>query len=225
MTRRKFYLLVGVIAGLLLVTAALAAPAAFSLTWWTVDGGGGISQGGSYSLSGSVGQPDAGVLSAGAYTLTGGFWGGAAAVVHIPATGPVHLPLIQKNFPFVPTPTPIPYFYGPWEVEDNDGSTQANGPLRSGTDYYGYPDDDWDFFYFDLANAGEIAIDLTDHTGQGVQLLLYYQTTDTGSVKRDTSKPYSINYTASELGRYYIGIYTERNHNTDTAYTLHVNYP
>ena len=49
----------------------------FDLTWSSVDGGGGtFSTGGSYSLGGSIGQPDAGYMSGGVYTLSGGFWGG-----------------------------------------------------------------------------------------------------------------------------------------------------
>jgi hypothetical protein len=39
-----------------------------------VDGGGGISSGGDYAISGTIGQPDAGTLSGGDYTLQGGFW-------------------------------------------------------------------------------------------------------------------------------------------------------
>ena len=40
-----------------------------------MDGGGGTSTGGVYSVSGTVGQPDAsGAMSGGNYTLTGGFW-------------------------------------------------------------------------------------------------------------------------------------------------------
>jgi hypothetical protein len=49
----------------------------FSLPWWTVDSGGGSSQGGAYSLSGTTGQADAGLLSGGGYILEGGFWSGS----------------------------------------------------------------------------------------------------------------------------------------------------
>jgi hypothetical protein len=42
-----------------------------------VDGGGAtFSSGGGYTLSGTVGQPDAGLLVGGELTLGGGFWGG-----------------------------------------------------------------------------------------------------------------------------------------------------
>jgi hypothetical protein len=45
-----------------------------------VDGGGGTSTGGVYSVTGTIGQPDAGTMSGGNFTLEGGFWGVIAAV-------------------------------------------------------------------------------------------------------------------------------------------------
>jgi hypothetical protein len=63
----------------------------YDLSWYTIDGGGAFSTGGSYSLSGSIGQPDAGSLSGGSYTLVGGFWGGAPI-----ANYNVYLPLVRK---------------------------------------------------------------------------------------------------------------------------------
>ena len=52
----------------------------FSIDWFTVDGGGGTSTGGVFSVSGTIGQTDAGHLSGGNYGLDGGFWGMIAAV-------------------------------------------------------------------------------------------------------------------------------------------------
>lgn len=47
----------------------------FEITRSTIDGGGVMSStGGDFELSGTIGQPDAGVLSGGGLTLTGGFW-------------------------------------------------------------------------------------------------------------------------------------------------------
>ena len=64
----------------------------YEITWYTIDGGGGMfSTGGSYSLGGTIGQPDAGTLSGGGYTLDGGFWGGATANYRI------YLPLVLKS--------------------------------------------------------------------------------------------------------------------------------
>jgi hypothetical protein len=66
----------------------------YDLAWSTIDGGGatpGGSTGGEYSLGGTIGQPDAGVLSGGSYTLNGGFWGGATS-----ANYTIYLPLVRK---------------------------------------------------------------------------------------------------------------------------------
>jgi hypothetical protein len=58
----------------------LAAPDAptetYAIPWWTVDNGGGVSQGGGYVLYGSIAQPDAGSHAGSVYTLKGGFWSG-----------------------------------------------------------------------------------------------------------------------------------------------------
>lgn len=62
--------------GFVAILAAISASAqSFSIDWYTIDGGGGTSTGGVYSLSGTIGQPDAGTQSGGPYTLVGGFWG------------------------------------------------------------------------------------------------------------------------------------------------------
>lgn len=60
----------------LLALTSTAHAQTYDLTWNTVDGGGASSTGGVFELSGTIGQPDAGVLAGGTYTLTGGFWGG-----------------------------------------------------------------------------------------------------------------------------------------------------
>jgi hypothetical protein len=62
----------------------------YDLTWSTIDGGGGHSSGGAYSLGGTIGQPDAGTLGGGKYQLVGGFWGGAASGAKI------YLPLVRR---------------------------------------------------------------------------------------------------------------------------------
>jgi hypothetical protein len=46
------------------------------LSWYTIDGGGGMwTNGGAFELSGTIGQPDAGTaMTGGSFSLTGGFW-------------------------------------------------------------------------------------------------------------------------------------------------------
>lgn len=52
----------------------------FTIDWHTIDGGGGTSTFGQYTLSGTIGQPDAGPMTGGNYTLQGGFWSAYVAV-------------------------------------------------------------------------------------------------------------------------------------------------
>src|SRR6185503_20124544 len=52
-----------------------ASAQSYSIDWHTIDGGGGTSTGGIYSVSGTIGQPDAGgPITNGQYSVTGGFW-------------------------------------------------------------------------------------------------------------------------------------------------------
>jgi hypothetical protein len=66
----------------------------YSLTWWTVDGGGSnLVSNGAYTLSSTAGQPYAGVVAANGYTLGGGFWGGGGTVYQ------VYLPVVMRALP------------------------------------------------------------------------------------------------------------------------------
>jgi len=66
--------------GSVLVGAASVLAQSYSIDWFTIDGGGGTSTGGVYSISGTIGQPDAGASSGGNYSLIGGFWGAGIPV-------------------------------------------------------------------------------------------------------------------------------------------------
>jgi hypothetical protein len=69
----------------------------YDLSWSTIDGGGyTFSTGGTYSLGGTAGQPDAGLLTGEGYTLGGGFWGGGAQASA--EAGGVYLPIILKSY-------------------------------------------------------------------------------------------------------------------------------
>ena len=72
---------------LLMLTVSYAAgagdPPAFEIPWHTVDGGGGTSEGGQFSVAGTIGQHDAGVMSGGEFELSGGFWA-ASTVIQLP---------------------------------------------------------------------------------------------------------------------------------------------
>lgn len=79
MRRRMPKLVLGVALGL---TSASALTEDFDLDWWTVDGGGVMySTGDGFELAGTIGQPDAGVMTADGFTLAGGFWPGASVLL------------------------------------------------------------------------------------------------------------------------------------------------
>ena len=74
---------------ILMACAALLLPVAataqtYSIDWYKISGGGGTSTGGTYQVSGTIGQPDAsGAMTGGSYSMTGGFWS-LINVVQIP---------------------------------------------------------------------------------------------------------------------------------------------
>ena len=64
---------------LLLLSALLLPSIGFAqnyfVDWYKIAGGGGTSTGGTYQVTGTIGQPDAsGAMTGGSYSLTGGFW-------------------------------------------------------------------------------------------------------------------------------------------------------
>jgi len=83
------------VSAVILLLGFSVAVAQYSIDWFTIDGGGGTSTGGVYSISGTIGQPDAGgPMTNGQYSVTGGFWAlpqavqvtGAPTLTIVPAT-------------------------------------------------------------------------------------------------------------------------------------------
>ena len=91
MTRGRAVLFVVILFILSSAVALAQTGDGFDLSWSTIDGGGGTSSGGAFSLSGTVGQPDASVaMTGGSYTLQGGFWAG------VPPTYEMYLPVTAR---------------------------------------------------------------------------------------------------------------------------------
>jgi hypothetical protein len=104
--------------GLLLALSGFAQQ--YSIDWYKIAGGGGTSSGGNYSLSGTIGQPDAsGAMTGGNYSLTGGFWS-----------------LFAVQTPGAPLLT-ITYFGNQavisWPASITDYTLQTNNNLTTGT--------------------------------------------------------------------------------------------
>src|SRR5207253_7230138 len=75
--------------------------------WFPIDGGGGTSTGSVYSVSGSIGQPDANPqpLTGGNFSLVGGFWS-LFLVVQTPGAPLLTIRLTSTNTALVSWPSP-----------------------------------------------------------------------------------------------------------------------
>jgi len=92
----------------------------YSIDWYTIDGGGGTSTGGVYSVSGTIGQPDAGAaMSGGNYTLQGGFW--AIQAVQTPGAPLLSVTRTTTNTVVVSWPSPSTG----WTLQQNTNSISS----------------------------------------------------------------------------------------------------
>ena len=196
----------------LAITAAIAmSDATYDLSWWTVNAGGGTTASGKYSLSGTAGQYDAGVLSGGKYDLGGGYW----------ATG-------GEKYAFVPIlfSAYCNGFRGPREWEGNTRATSpsnnsgvdANGPLCFSRKYIGNPDDDYpdlesDYFYF-YSSSGQFTVSVTEFLKSDAQVLLLYELSGTTAVlfKADQESGNYILPYSGPPGKYLIRVFAVANH-------------
>jgi hypothetical protein len=80
-----------------LLAPAIGFAQQYSIDWYKVAGGGGTSTGGLYSVSGTIGQPDAGgPMLGGSYSLTGGFWA-LVSVVQTPGVPNLTVTFVGPN--------------------------------------------------------------------------------------------------------------------------------
>ena len=134
---------------LLLAGGVLTAPAqSYSIDWFKVAAGGGPSTNAQYSVSGTIGQPDAGHLSGGNYSLDGGFWGIIAAVqtpgaplLTITPAGTnviVSWPSPSTGFGLEETPGLNPATWSPVPPTNSDNLTikSITVPARPGNRFY-----------------------------------------------------------------------------------------
>ena len=112
----------------LLIAGVFSLQAQYSIDWYSIDGGGGTSTGGVYSISGTIGQPDAGTLSGGNYTLQGGFWAVVVAV-QTPGAPTLSIQMTATNSVVVSWPAPSTG----WVLQDNGdaGNTNTWGNVSS----------------------------------------------------------------------------------------------
>ena len=111
-----------------------------------------------------------------------------------------------------------------WETEPNNPYYNADGPILPQHDYYGYPDDDRDYWSLYLPTQSTINIDLLEMSAPGQLQLFYGTATDENRVASDIIPPYHIEHTGS-AGLYYILIGTSSGHNREFRYVLRSQFP
>jgi hypothetical protein len=110
-----------VMAACLPVSLTASRAQSYSIDWYKISGGGGTSTGGIYSVSGSIGQPDAsGALTGGNYSVTGGFW--SLYAVQTPGA-PLLTITYSANKAIVSWPSPATGFV----LQQNSNLTNTNG--------------------------------------------------------------------------------------------------
>ena len=103
----------------------------YSIDWFTIDGGGGTSTSGVYSVSGTLSQHDAGgTMSGGDFSLTGGFW--ALYAVQTVGAPVLSIKMMTTNTAQVYWPSPATG----WNLQVNTNLATTNWitPAESVTD-------------------------------------------------------------------------------------------
>jgi len=104
-----------------LMSAASALAQSYSIDWYKISGGGGTSSNGQYTVSGTIGQHDAGgPMTGGSYSLTGGFWS-LLSVVQTAGSPTLRIFLTTTNTAVVAWPAPSTGFA--LQVNTNLGTT------------------------------------------------------------------------------------------------------
>jgi hypothetical protein len=111
----------GVSAVILLLSLCVAFAQSYTIDWYKVSGGGGTSTGGTYAITGTIGQHDAGgPMTGGNYSLTGGFWA-LIFVVQTPGAPPLFIGHSGN------TVTVFWQALSGWTLHQNSNLANANG--------------------------------------------------------------------------------------------------
>ena len=90
----------------ILLNGAVVRAQPYSVDWFKVSSGGGTSLGGAYSLSGTIGQHDAGgPMTGGNYSLTSGFWS-LLSIVPAPGSPTLTIAFTSTNSVIISWPSP-----------------------------------------------------------------------------------------------------------------------
>ena len=129
-SRKRFCVTISV--ALLCLPVVVQAQTNYSIGWFSVDAGGGTSTGGLYSVSGTIGQPEAGgPIHGGNFSLVGGYW--SLFAVPTPDAPQLRIHLVNPTTVTVSWPSPSVGFV----LQENQTLTTTNW-----TTINSMPDDD-----------------------------------------------------------------------------------
>jgi hypothetical protein len=123
--------------GALVLVLPFAACAQYTIDWHTFGGGGGTSTGGVYSVSGSIGQLDAGpVMNGGNFSLVGGFW--SLTAVQVPGAPLLSVFLTATNTAIIAWPAPSAGFVlqQKAEIDATAWAMPSEGVIDNGTNRF-----------------------------------------------------------------------------------------
>lgn len=97
---------ISLVTGVMLALSANVVHAqSYSIDWYKISGGGGTSSNGQFTVSGTIGQHDAGgPMTGGNYSLTGGFWS-LLSVLQTPGAPTLRIFLTTTNTAVIAWPT------------------------------------------------------------------------------------------------------------------------
>ena len=140
--------LIAVLAGMLVILSTPARAQSYSIDWYKIAGGGGTSTGGTYAVTGTIGQAEAsGAMTGGNYSLTGGFW---ALISVVQTAGAPTLYISHSGS----TVTVFWQSVSGWTLHQNSNlATTTSWPLNSGwttsngTNYLTVPNPSGNLFF------------------------------------------------------------------------------
>lgn len=142
-----------------------------------------------------------------------------------PALTRAHLPLVHRGKPAVQTFAPSCSASNGY-CEPFNAWRDAYGPLKPGTAYKAYPNDQTDYYYFTVDRRRAVTVQITNYQADGQMVIRNEQLAE---LAKDVNVPpgWDGTMTVSGLdlqpGKYFIQVFTTAQHNQNHQYTLKVN--
>jgi hypothetical protein len=105
---------------------------------------------------------------------------------------------------------PSYYLPGPNEIEPNNNFDEANGVLLPEIQYFGFPNDADDYYFFYIGEIGDIEVTVLGLNVPEAQVIIYRETEDNPPEvveTYDTPPDFNIKLTRRAAGKYYVVVH------------------